>query len=253
MVTLVSSRCWDALVEEAHAWQVCPEELAPRAVRERSLWWLSQDERAKYEQLHDRRLQHAYLTAQVLCRTTLSRYAGVHPSEWTFRTGSHGKPSVGGPGGFESLRFNLTHTDGLAICLVTRAGDVGVDAEETSSKVDWALVARHFFSPAEQSWLANLQMHERYSWAFGQWVLKEAYLKGIGSGLDTPERVTVERGDDRRPVAIGNWQLSLHDPSPCHVAAAAVHRRRGVSRILMRWLKSENLLEVSSPPQTGTT
>lgn len=233
---------WDALVDEAHAWQVRPEDLAAGMPRVRGLSWLSPDERARYEQFPTQRQQHDYLTARVLCRATLSRYATVHPSEWKFEKGAYGKPRIAAPVGFESLHFNLTHAEGLMICLVSRAGEVGIDAEKTSSNIDDALIARHFFSPPEQARFGNLPVHQRPAWVFAQWVVKEAYLKGTGRGLDTPERVTVEWGEDGQPVAIGSWQFFLYHPSPHHVAAAAV-RPRGAFAASSPWLKTEHFLQ----------
>jgi 4'-phosphopantetheinyl transferase len=237
------SSSWHALGDEAHAWQVCPEELAPRTLRDRCLWWLSPNERARCEEFRTERQRHDYLTARVLCRATLSQYAKIHPSEWEFDKGLHGKPIIAGPNGFESLRFSLTHTEGLAICLISRAGEVGVDAEDTSSNVDGALIARHFFSRSEQAQLGRLPADQQPAWVFAQWVVKEAYLKGIGSGLDTPERVTVEWNEDGQPVAIGNWRFFLYHPSSHHVAAAAV-QGCCASAVSIRWIGTQDFLEI---------
>ena len=85
------------------------------------------------------------------------------------------------------------------IFLVSRAGEVGIDAEKTSSNIDGALIARHFFSRAEQARFGSLPVDQRPAWFFAQWVVKEAYLKGTGQGLDRPERVTVEWREDGEP------------------------------------------------------
>ncbi len=217
---------WNALVDEAHAWQVCPQQLASGPLRDRCLRWLSPDERTRYEEFPTESLRHQFLTARALCRTTLSQYASVSPSEWSFDKSLDGKPRIAGPDGLQSLRFNLTHTDGLAICLVSRAGDVGIDAEETSSNVDDALIARHFFSISERARCRSLPVHQRRGWFFAQWVVKEAYLKGTGSGLDAPERVTVEWGEDGQPLAIGSWHFFVYEPTSHHVAAVALQQER---------------------------
>ncbi len=235
----------NALLDEVHAWQVCPEELAARALRDRCFAWLSPDERTRYDQFPTKSLAHEYLTARVLCRTALSRHAGVHPSEWTFDKGLDGKPRIAGPDGFESLRFNLTHTDGLAICLVSDATEVGIDAEKTSSNVDDTLIARHFFSSSERERCGSLPMARRREWFFAQWVVKEAYLKGTGSGLDAPERITVEWGEDGQPLAIGGWHFFVYKPTSHHVAAAAV-QQRGTPAVSTRWLKVEDVFQIET-------
>lgn len=233
-----SSPSWAALVNEAHAWQIRPHEFDSRTLRERCFGWLSSDERARYDQFATEKLRHDYLTARVLCRSALSRYANVHPSEWKFEKNTRGKPRIAAPAGLRSLRFNLTHTEGLAICVISRAGEVGIDAEETACQVDAALIARHFFSRHEQAQFEKVPENERLSWFFTQWVVKEAYLKGTGRGLDEPERVTVRRDGEGRPLAIGSWHFSLCRPTPHHMAACAVQRGRAAAPVTVQWLEN---------------
>jgi len=212
-------------------------------VREQRLSWLSTDELARYERLPALQ-RHEYLTARALCRATLSRYTGIDPPQWRFGKNPYGKPEITAPSGLESLCFNLTHTDGLAICLVSRAGEVGVDAEETSRTVDVALVARHFLSRHQQARLARLSPHERAARFFEQWVLKEAYVKAIGTGLAyAPQRLTVEQGEGGQPAAIANCQFSVYRPSSKHLAAAAVFRRDLAAAVSIEWLIAADLLD----------
>lgn len=181
------------------------------------------------------------MAARALCRATLSRYTGVAPEDWRFRTEAHGKPSIAAPAAFRSLRFNLTHTEGLTICLVSCAGDVGVDAEETSRIVDIEQVARYVFTEPEHMRLAGLPVPGRTARFFEQWVLHEAYCKGTGTGLaHAAEPVAIEWGE--RYGTAGDWQFSLYRPSANHVAAAAVRRTRGAASVSIRWLRAANLV-----------
>ena len=129
MVTPVLNRsaAWDALLTSAHAWQFCLRDWRAPAVRDRCLSLLSVDERGRYEQIRTTAMREEYLAARALCRTALSGYAGIDPREWRFAARAHGKPAIAAPKRFASLRFNLTHTGGLVICIVSRAGEVGVD------------------------------------------------------------------------------------------------------------------------------
>jgi 4'-phosphopantetheinyl transferase len=238
MATPVSNRSltWDALLTAAHAWQFCPDELRAPAMRDRWLSRLSADESERYEQFRTEKLREGYLAARVLCRATLSRYTGVDPSQWRFGEGLYGKPTLVEPVNFKSLRFNLAHTDDLVICIVTRAGEVGVDVEETSRTVDVSAMTRHFFSRRQQARLASLPSRERAARFFEQWVLKEAYVKATGKGLAyAPERLTIEQGDSGEPVAIGRCQFSVYRPSSNHVAAAAVLRGRCAAPVSIHW------------------
>jgi 4'-phosphopantetheinyl transferase len=231
-----SSLTWDALLTAAHVWQLCPDELRAPPIRDRWLLRLSVDERARYEQLPAGKAREGYLAARALCRETLSRYTGVDPSQWRFGESAYGKPTLLEPHRFASLRFNLTHTDDLAMCAVTRAGEVGIDAEEISRAVDVPLLARHFFSRRAQAQLASLPARERVARFFEQWVLKEAYVKATGKGLaHAPERLTIEQGKNGEPVAIGKCRFSVHRPCSSHVAATAVLPRHRVASLPIHW------------------
>lgn len=239
MATQASNKSldWDALLTAAHAWQLRPSELNMSEVRDRWLSRLLADERVHYERLQTDQMRENYLAAHVLCRTTLSRYTGSDPSDWRFGKGRNGKPTLFEPADFRSLRFNLTHTNDLVICAVTRAGDVGVDAEDTSQPVDASLVARHFLSRRQQQRLGAVDSRERAASFFEQWVLKEAYVKASGEGLtNAPERLTVEQRDDGRPIAIAGCEFSVHRPTPNHVAAAAVVLRDPAHSVSFEWL-----------------
>jgi 4'-phosphopantetheinyl transferase len=243
---------WHELRTAADAWQLYPNEINPSILQERCFSWLSIDERAHCEKLRTEQLRHDYLATRALCRATLSRYTDVAPPEWRFGASVHGKPKIIGPAEFSSLRFSLAHTSGLVICLVSRAGEVGVDTEETSRVVDVAQMARHFLTPREQIHLENLPAHARVVRFFEQWVLREAYLKGIGKGIaQAPERLTMRFGENGRPLPIRTWQFFLCQPSEKHIAAAAVRQRRGAAPISVHWRKAHDLFRASVPSEGG--
>lgn len=236
---------WDALLTAVHAWHLRPSLVRPPEVRDRWLSQLPVDERSEYDRLQAKGPRENFLAARALCRLTLSRYTGVNPSDWHFGKDVRNKPTLIGPPEFTSLRFNLTHTNDLAICAITRAGDVGVDAEDTSQPIDASLLARHFLSSRQQTRLAALSPRVRVSTFFEQWVLKEAYVKATGEGLATsPERLTVEQSEDGEAISIGRCQFSLWRPTTNHVAAAAIllqYPARGVS---FKWFDANALRDL---------
>ena len=228
---------WDSLLTAVHLWQLRPSTIRGSGVREPCLARLAADERARYEELGTEAMRETYLAARVLCRTTLSKYTGAGPSEWRFGEGPYGKPVLTEPERLKSLRFNLTHTNDLVIFAVTRAGEVGVDAEDTSRPVDVSLVARHFLSRRQETRLAQLAPCERAERFFEQWVLKEAYVKATGIGLaNATDRLTVEQRDDGEPIAIRDCQFSLYRPDSSYVAAAAAVTRCPAGSLHFEWL-----------------
>ena len=69
-------------------------------------------------------------------------------------------------------------------------------------------IAGHFFSAAERAALSALPPGRRVARFYEYWVLKEAYLKGLGAGLSRPtESFTIEWDEAGRPLPLGDWDL----------------------------------------------
>jgi len=239
---------WTALLTEAHAWQLWTTEFSPALLEKKCFKWLTADERAHAQHLQTPQLRHEYLSARFLCRAALSQYAAITPAAWKFSAGLHGKPQIDAPRAFTFLRFNLTHAQGLVICLISRAGELGVDAEETSRDVDIAQVTKHFFSKRERESLDRLLPQRRASRFFRQWVLKEAYLKATGRGLSLePNRFTVEIDRSGNPTPLRGWQFTLRRLGPNHVAATALRPKHAAALIPIKWRSARRLLEARVP------
>lgn len=181
--------------------------------------------------------------ARALARAALSRYAAVDPRAWSFALSARGKPSVVGPTGAPPLSFNVSHTEGLVLCLVAREREVGVDGEYLGRRSDIALLSRRCLSVAEQQALWALPPAAQARRFLLHWTLKEAYLKarGIGIGLPLAE-ITILADDDPQTLAgppthfaLGpgvadqpdRWQLGRCQPTAQHVAAYAIARTAG--------------------------
>jgi 4'-phosphopantetheinyl transferase len=109
----------------------------------------------------------------------VSDYTGIAPAALHFLYGPHGKPSLDHEG---DLRFNVSHTAGLALIAFTQGTEVGVDVEWAGRAVDFMGIAESYFSPLEYA-----DLKSRDSAAFLEyWTCKEAYIKARGGGLSIP-------------------------------------------------------------------
>jgi len=202
------------------------------------------------EQLRHRRFvflrdRHSFLVSRTLVRTVLSRYADLPPRDWTFRLNPYGRPEIDRPEDMRSLRFSLSHTQGLIVCSVTRDLDIGVDVENTTSRIEAMAVAEDCFAADELAALLRVPDKVRRGRFFELWTLKESYLKARGLGLSlpldqfwfeiadgVPIRITFGSAIDDDPAA---WQFALLTPSPVHQLALAVGRGHGPDcRIALR-------------------
>lgn len=209
---------------------------------------LTPDEFERARTLRHPLAQENFLTGRALVRSALSHYAAVDPSAWSFASGRLGRPEITGPRADLGLRFNLSHTGGLAACVITTAADCGVDVEQIERRLRPLRIAEHSFAPEE---LADLKsrpsasLRERF---FSYWTLKEAYYKSRGSGI--PFRLGGARfelagadGLDFLPsedegVAPEGWQFWLFRPTPEHVLAVAVDAGSG-PRLELRCFEKE--------------
>ena len=227
---------------EAHIWYTDPALVAEASLVAAYRELLSPAERERNARFLFETGRHVDLVTRALVRTTLSRYwPGIAPADWQFVVGPHGKPEVGRPGNCPDLRFNLSHTDGIIVCLVAAGHDVGVDVEDTTrtGTVDVEIIAKRYFSARELAAIRDSPPGMRRSAFFDCWTLKEAYVKARGLGLQLPlDRFTVEVGpDDGAAVRIASiafdaeiaddpraWQFEVSSPTPHHRLAVAIHR-----------------------------
>jgi 4'-phosphopantetheinyl transferase len=165
-----------------HLWYAYPEHLT-EAVTQACALLLSEDERAQWQTFRFDRHRREYLTTRALVRTALSHYDPLAPEAWRFQMNAYGKPTVDSDCG---LRFNLSNSPGLVVCLISQGVEVGVDAEPIERAEKIVELAPEVFSPLELAQLEVLPGPEKLDRALSLWTLKEAHVKARGMGLSLP-------------------------------------------------------------------
>lgn len=218
------------------------EEAGDQDLDARCLEILSPDERRRYRRFRFDRDRRLYLAAHTLLRATLSEFGNMTPEAWSFAVNRHGKPHVVPGNGGPPLRFNLTHTAGLAACAVSAEYEVGLDAECLDRRTDPEL-ANRFFSPVERAQLEGLSGEAGQRTFFDIWTLKESYVKGRGIGISLPLRsfgFTLPE-DDRGRITFSpplgdlanRWTFFRLRPGPRHTLAVAVNHPAGAEPLLL--------------------
>ena len=145
---------------------------------------LSDEERARRDRFVFAEDKRDFIAAHALLRRALSRYGEVGPAEWRFETNGFGKPAVAAEqAGDPPLAFNLSHTKGFVACAIMRGASVGIDVERCERGVAGTEIASRYFAASE---IRHLQTcpPDQYPTRFIEfWVLKESYIKAVGSGL----------------------------------------------------------------------
>lgn len=224
-----------------YLWCAYPDDLIDEAAARNCAELLDAEERARWQRFRMEGRRREFLTTHALARTALSHYRSVAPQDWRFTRNEYGKPAVEPDCG---LRFNLSNSSALAVCLVADAPiEVGVDVEAIARAVQVAQVAHKVFSSAEREQLDEFQAAERLDRCLSLWTLKEAYVKargmGMGSALPLGEisflfdragavRLEVDRALDEDAA---RWQFRMLDHGGHRVAIVA--EGRSVSNLEM--------------------
>jgi 4'-phosphopantetheinyl transferase len=151
------------------------------------LWaLLSDDERARAERFRLERDRRRFAVCRGLLRRLLAPLTGLPPAGLRFRYGASGKPALEAAGAAGDLRFNVSHSDGVALYAVTRGREVGVDLERVRPVRYVEQIAERFFSAPECDALRAVPPDAKLDAFFTCWTRKEAYVKARGEGLGYP-------------------------------------------------------------------
>ena len=217
--------------KDVHIWLSVPEEIKKPAVLDGYLSLLGTDERNRHRRFRFARHRHDFLVAHALVRKTLSHYAPVEPHDWRFVFNQHRRPEIADQRYRQSLRFNLSHTQGLIAVAITTQREIGVDVESFDRCGINLDVAHRYFAPQETETLFSLPEDQRERRFLRLWTLKESYIKARGMGLalplgqfaftdvDNTPRITFSADLDDDP---SRWQFRVRAVGPRHVLALAV-------------------------------
>ncbi|GEB52631.1 4'-phosphopantetheinyl transferase family protein [Streptomyces cacaoi] len=207
LVLRVSAHAAEAASDEAQA-LLSPEE------RERAAAFVRQVDRDRYHVAH------------VALRRRLAALLDIDPAAVPFTRadcpvcgGPHGRPSVAG----DPVHFSLSHAGDL-VALAFAYAPVGVDVEEypALSTVEQTAGALH---RREQQEITARPEQERTA-AFARcWTRKEAYLKGLGTGLGEDPSISYVSALET-PASPDGWRLADLPVPDGYAAATAIRLTR---------------------------
>jgi 4'-phosphopantetheinyl transferase len=216
--------------DEVHVWRCNLDQ--SMSVRQGLIDTLAEDERARAARFHFDEDRNHFIVARGTLRAMLGYYLNLNPASLRFCYGEYGKPMLAKELGGESLRFNLSHSDGLALFAVTRGREIGIDLERIRPGLSDERIAERFFSTGEVRALRELPHHLQDEAFFNCWTRKEAYIKARGEGLSIPLsefEVSLAPGESaallstkRDPREAARWSIRELFPAPGFVAAVVV-------------------------------
>src|SRR5271157_1774044 len=190
---------------------------------------LSPDEREQAARYRVERARRDFILTRGTLRSLIAGYLGKAPQGLVLKRTHYGKPFLDGP--FD-LRFNVSHTEGLALLAFVGKREIGIDVEKIRPQPDAAKLAERFFSTRERRDLAHLSGSDLQKAFFRCWSRKEAYIKARGDGLSLPlNQFDVSVAADASRVLLatrpdsseaGRWVVRDVTTSPEYAAAVAV-------------------------------
>jgi 4'-phosphopantetheinyl transferase len=129
---------------------------------------------------HFEKHRRHFIVARGFLRSVVARYLGSQPETLRFEYGVYGKPALGNE---HTLRFNLSHSNEVALLAVTLDAELGVDVEHVRADFASEDIARRYFSRAEVEVFNALPQEDRVAAFFRCWTRKEAYIKAVGKGF----------------------------------------------------------------------
>ena len=165
---------------EVHVWRLDLDQ--PESVLAEFRRTLEAEELERAGRFHFEKHRRHFVVGRGGLRYVLSRYLDVKPEELRFKYGAFGKPALVG----DELRFNMSHSHGVALFAVAADRELGVDVEHMRADFASEDIAQRFFSPVEVAAFNALPAEEQVAAFFRCWTRKEAYIKAIGRGLSEP-------------------------------------------------------------------
>ncbi|HEY6088783.1 MAG TPA: 4'-phosphopantetheinyl transferase superfamily protein, partial [Gemmatimonadaceae bacterium] len=190
---------------------------------------LCDGERLRASRFVFERDRRRFIVARARLRHLLASRLGVQPDAVELVYGPQGKPGLSRRFAGFDLRFNVSHSEDVAVYAFSRDCEIGVDVEFVREMRDADDIAARFFSRRENEAYLALDPRDRPLGFFNCWTRKEAFIKALGEGLSHPlDRfdVSLAPGEPAEILRVGDapghdcgWRMESFFPAAGFVAA----------------------------------
>lgn len=186
---------------------------------------LSSEERGRADRFQFAADRQRFIACRAQLRTLLAGYTADTAENISLATNAYGKLSLSGEACGTRIRFNVSHSQDLAVLAFGLDRDIGVDIEVVRSGECLDQVARTHFSADEYRFYTKTPLYRRNQVFFDCWTRKEACLKAIGLGLSFPmHQICVDLSCHRTEQQIRageprSWTVEAFTPATGYQAA----------------------------------
>jgi len=142
---------------------------------------LTKDEKERANNFFSTTDKIGYIAGRGAMRILLGRYLHKSAEQVSIQYAKNGKPYVE-----DKLEFNLSNSKNMAVFVVNQRHIVGVDIEYTPRMIEFASIAKRFFSEEESTVVLRAKSKDLPAYFYNCWTRKEAFIKALGDGLSFP-------------------------------------------------------------------
>lgn len=225
------------------------------------VWGLATDDHAVAERLADLRSllsgsereraarflrpadRDSYVATRAALRMVLSEAIRVAPEAIKLEQNQWGKPMLAAEHGCQNLDFSVSHSAGLSLIALSRAGAIGVDIERLRPVSHRDRMINDLLGERAARELALLPLQRQDAAFFALWTAAEAVVKAAGTGLagnsdPIPLALAPNGVPQLMPIrgvpSARRWSLLSIDPSPGYVGSLVVEADNSVPVCSMR-------------------
>lgn len=196
---------------------------------------LSAEEHLKSSSFHFEKHQRHYRLAHQYLRWVLGQYLNCAPGNVVFTHNEHGKPELSPAHNNQHLQFNLSHSESFIAVAIGKQHALGVDIEVIEKHKEVDKLAAHCFSEQELAQLLQLPEGEKNIEFYRHWSRKEAYIKALGTGLNTrPNSFSINLHALENPVIVANinsQETCAHDNPSANNSSVKNAAREGTWKL----------------------
>ena len=225
---------------EIHLWRANLD--LPSSMIKQLAYNLSKDEKTRANRFRFEQHRDRFIAGRGILRQLLANYLQMKSDLIIFEYSDRGKPQITSSLNKDSLQFNVSHSQDLALYGFNYQKNIGVDLEYIKDNIDYKQLAKRFFATEELQLINSYPAQEQKTIFFQLWTAKEAYLKATGDGLaeslDTIEFTLnnnyelnlVKIKQDR--AAASHWLIDNFIPQDNFIATVAVEHSSKISDLI---------------------
>ncbi len=176
---------------------------------------LCRQDQERLKLIKSERQRSAFIASHTLLNKSILEELKIDITELEYQYNNSGKPYLAPRlSAAQKLFFSLSHSGSTFAIALSYKQEVGIDIEDNGSRTPTACrkLSTRYYATEEQEYLAAAKTEAEYRYRFYQiWTLKEAYLKCIGTGINTTlSNIIFYQNDNRFSFKLEGAQVSTN-------------------------------------------